>query len=59
MRFVSAATVLDVLKSNSRYSSALKIFQAADITEGLVTGNNFTVIVPINKAFKVSNMSAI
>ena len=35
------------------YSSALKMFEAAGMKEGLETGNNFTVIVPYNRAFKV------
>ena len=48
-------SVLDVLESTHEYSTALEMFRLANISEGLAAGDNFTVIVPSNKAYKVGS----
>ena len=59
LTFVTVSSILDVLNSYSYLSTMAKMFDIAEIKNALGTGNNFTLLVPTNKAFKVNYVSSL
>nr|XP_018671353.1 transforming growth factor-beta-induced protein ig-h3-like [Ciona intestinalis] len=49
---VAVSSVLDVLESDRQLSTVISMFNTAGIRTSLATGSNFTLIAPVNKAFK-------